>query len=62
MVRGFRTFPDFEQSGEGISANILAGRLRKLEAAAIITAEPDEIDRRRLNYRLTHKGLDLAPG
>ena len=61
MVRGFRTFKDFRESGEGISTNILADRLRKLEAAGIITAEVEETDGRRVNYRLTEKGIDLAP-
>ena len=61
MVRGFRTFGEFQESGEGIATNILADRLRKLEAAGIIAAESDEIDGRRTNYRLTEKGIDLAP-
>ena len=61
MVRGFRTFKEFHESGEGIATNILAGRLRRLEAAGIITAEKEDADRRRLNYRLTEKGIDLAP-
>ena len=61
MVRGFRTFKEFEESGEGIATNILAGRLRTLEANGIITTESDRTDRRRVNYRLTEKGIDLAP-
>jgi DNA-binding HxlR family transcriptional regulator len=61
MVRGFRTFTEFQGSGEGIATNILADRLRKLEAAGIITAEVEETDGRRVNYRLTEKGVDLAP-
>jgi DNA-binding HxlR family transcriptional regulator len=61
MVRGFRTFKEFQESGEGIATNILADRLQKLEAAGIITAEPEETDGRKLNYRLTGKGIDLAP-
>ncbi|MEX2260925.1 MAG: helix-turn-helix domain-containing protein [Bryobacteraceae bacterium] len=61
MVRGFRTFKDFQESGEGIATNILADRLRKLEATGIITAEVEETDGRRVNYRLTKKGIDLAP-
>jgi DNA-binding HxlR family transcriptional regulator len=61
MVRGFRTFKEFEESGEGIATNILADRLQKLEAAGIITAETEETDRRKVNYRLTEKGIDLAP-
>src|SRR5947208_7154193 len=61
MVRGFRTFREFQESGEGISTNILADRLQKLEASGIITAEEEKTDRRRVNYRLTRKGIDLAP-
>lgn len=61
MVRGHRTFHEFEKSGEGIATNILADRLRNLEAAGIITAEPEAADGRRVNYRLTEKGIDLAP-
>jgi DNA-binding HxlR family transcriptional regulator len=61
MVRGFRTFKEFEASGEGIATNILADRLQKLETAGIIAAEVEETDGRRVNYRLTEKGIDLAP-
>jgi DNA-binding HxlR family transcriptional regulator len=61
MVRGFRTFKEFLESGEGIATNILADRLQKLEAAGIITAKKPKTDARRVNYRLTEKGIDLAP-
>ena len=46
---------------EGIATNILADRLRKLIAFGIIAAEPDPSDGRKLIYRLTKKGIDLAP-
>jgi DNA-binding HxlR family transcriptional regulator len=61
MVRGYRTFKEFQGAGEGIATNILADRLRKLEATGIITAEVEKTDGRRVNYRLTEKGIDLAP-
>jgi DNA-binding HxlR family transcriptional regulator len=61
MVRGYRTFREFEGSGERIATNILADRLRKLESTGIITTEVDESDGRKVNYRLTQKGIDLAP-
>ena len=61
MVRGYRTFKEFQQAGEGIATNILADRLRRLEAAGIITAEAQQQDGRRMNYRLTEKGIGLAP-
>ena len=61
MVRGFRTFKDFEQSGEGIATNILADRLQKLITHGIITTKCDPWDGRKLIYSLTPKGIDLAP-
>jgi len=61
MVRGFRSFKELEKSGEGISTNVLADRLQKLEARGIITSEVEETDGRRVNYQLTEKGIDLAP-
>lgn len=61
MVRGFRSFTQFQESGEGIATNILADRLRKLESSGIIAAEKEQADGRKLNYRLTEKGIDLAP-
>jgi DNA-binding HxlR family transcriptional regulator len=61
MVRGITRFKEFKESGEGIATNILADRLQKLEATGIIRAEIERADRRRVNYRLTEKGIDLAP-
>lgn len=61
MVRGCRTFKEFQESGEGIATNILANRLRKLQASGIIVAEQEKSDARRVNYRLLEKGIDLAP-
>jgi DNA-binding HxlR family transcriptional regulator len=61
MIRGYRSFKDFQGSSEGIATNILADRLRKLETAGIVTGEVEETDARRVNYRLTEKGIDLAP-
>ena len=61
MVRAYRTFKEFQEAGEGIATNILADRLRKLEAAGIITPRPEAADGRKVIYRLTEKGIDLAP-
>jgi DNA-binding HxlR family transcriptional regulator len=61
MIRGYRTFKEFAGSGEGIATNVLGDRLKKLERAKIIAAEKDKNDGRKLNYRLTEKGIDLAP-
>jgi DNA-binding HxlR family transcriptional regulator len=61
MVRGYRTFKQFEESGEGIATNVLADRLRALEKSGIVQASVDKLDRRRRTYRLTEKGISLAP-
>jgi DNA-binding HxlR family transcriptional regulator len=61
MVRGYRTFKEFREAGEGIATNILTDRLRKLEEAGIIRAEMEKTDGRKVNYRLTEKGIGLAP-
>jgi len=61
MVRGYHTFKQFQESGEGIATNILADRLHKLEQSGILTSEREEADGRKINYRLTQKGIDLAP-
>jgi len=61
MVRGYRTFGEFLHSGEGIATNILSDRLKRLEAAGILTAEPAAEDGRSTHYRLTEKGISLAP-
>ncbi len=61
MVRGFRSFKEFQDAGEGIASNILADRLQKLEKFGIITGETEATDGRRVNYRLTRKGIELAP-
>ncbi len=61
MVRGCRTFKEFNGSGEGIATNILAHRLRALESYEIIASETEKTDGRKVNYRLTERGIDLAP-
>jgi len=61
MLRGFRTYKECMECYEGIATNILADRLRRLTANGIVTAVPDPGDGRKLIYRLTAKGIDLAP-
>ena len=61
MLRGSRTYKEFLECYEGIATNILADRLRKLQAYGIIAAEPDPKDARKVTYLLTAKGIDLAP-
>jgi DNA-binding HxlR family transcriptional regulator len=61
MLRGARSFKEFQDSYEKIATNVLADRLRKLERYGIIGAHPDPKDGRKLIYLLTPKGIDLAP-
>ena len=61
MLRGFRSYTQFLDSYEHIATNILAHRLKKLEAYGIIATHQDPLDGRKLIYTLTQKGMDLAP-
>lgn len=61
MFKGGKTFQDFSSAGEGIASNILSDRLARLELHGILTKDRDEADARRFIYRLTTKGIDLAP-
>src|SRR5437667_11351698 len=61
MLRNFRSYKEFLESHERIATNILADRLRKLQAHGIITIDRDPSDAGKVNYRLTAKGIDLAP-
>jgi DNA-binding HxlR family transcriptional regulator len=59
MLAGATRYGDFLAAPEKISTNILADRLRRLEAADIIARIGEEASRPR--YRLTRKGADLLP-
>lgn len=61
MVRGYRSFKEFAESGEGIATNVLSDRLKKLQRAGIIVATEEPTDSRRVHYELTEKGISLAP-
>jgi DNA-binding HxlR family transcriptional regulator len=61
IFKGGKTFGDFLSADEGIATNILTDRLSRLEANDIIEKRRDPADARRQIYRLTRKGVDLAP-
>ncbi len=61
MMRGRKTYGEFLESGEKIATNILADRLKHLEAVGIVGKLQDPENRRRYIYSLTEKGVDLAP-
>jgi DNA-binding HxlR family transcriptional regulator len=55
-----RHFEEF-LSEIGIARNILANRLSRLTESGILHRTPCPDDRRKVEYRLTEKGLDLLP-
>jgi DNA-binding HxlR family transcriptional regulator len=61
MLRGASTFAEFLGGYEHIATNILTDRLRGLTQAGIIETTPHPDDGRKKVYRLTKKGIDLAP-
>ncbi len=61
LIKGFQTYGEFLEGDENISTNILADRLQELEALGIISKQRDPDNGRRVLYRLTEKGADLAP-
>ncbi len=61
MFRAKQTYGEFLESGEGIATNVLADRLKCLETEGIIEKSRDPENKRRVLYRLSEKGLDLAP-
>lgn len=58
---GKKTYGECLASEEGLATNILASRLAHLEQQGILVKKPSEQDKRREEYILTEKGLDLIP-
>ena len=56
-----RYFQELLEGNEGIATNILASRLRLLEAAGMVTRRADPAHARRVIYAPTEKALDLLP-
>ena len=61
MLKGCTTFREFLDGGEGIASNVFSDRLSRLEAHGVVERRPHEQDGRRRTYRLTEKGIELAP-
>src|SRR5262245_34740142 len=59
MFKNRRTYTELLRAEEGIATNILADRLVRLEEDGIIAR--DEKPGGGVSYRLTPKGIDLAP-
>ena len=56
-----RHYQELLAGNEGIASNILASRLKLLEAAGMITRRRDPEQARRVIYEPTEKALDLLP-
>lgn len=61
MFKGKRTYGEFLASEEKIATNILADRLVMLEDSGIIKGKTDPVNKSKINYSLTAKGIDLIP-
>ena len=58
---GKKTYGEFLASEEGMATNILASRLAHLEHQGLLVKKLSEKDKRKEEYILTEKGLDLIP-
>lgn len=56
-----RRYGEFQSSPEAIPTNILADRLKRLEAAGIVKKDYYQDNPPRAEYFLTSKGADLGP-
>lgn len=61
LFKGQNTYGSFLNGGENIATNILADRLNLLESAGIVTKTAHPDSRAKILYKLTKKGVDLAP-
>ena len=61
LLLGKTTYTEFQKSPEGIPTNILAERLKRLQAAGIVEKSRYQERPVRHAYRLTEKGRDLRP-
>lgn len=60
LLRGSATYGDLQNSPEGIPTNILADRLKKLEATGFIAKSAYQEHPVRYVYELTEKGRSLG--
>lgn len=61
LIEDMETFKDFAESEEAIATNILSARLKMLEEYGLITKGKLPNNKKTNIYRLTEKGLSLAP-
>lgn len=58
---GKTRYDEFLASPEKISTNILADRLRRLEAMGMVVKQPYGTHRKRMEYQLTERGQSIGP-
>ncbi|GAA5163101.1 helix-turn-helix domain-containing protein [Viridibacterium curvum] len=61
LMAGKRRYGEFQESPEAIPTNILAERLKRLEAAGLVKKELYQENPPRAEYFITRKGADLGP-
>jgi len=61
VFKGYRFYNEFLASDEGIATNVLADRLKKLEANGFLSSQKYEQHKRKKVYRLTELGIGLIP-
>jgi DNA-binding HxlR family transcriptional regulator len=61
LILGKAKYGEFAGSPEAIPTNILANRLKRLEAAGVIAKTAYSFKPARYQYELTEKGRDLQP-
>jgi DNA-binding HxlR family transcriptional regulator len=61
MLREKMSYSEFLASEEKIASNVLVSRLNTLEAEKILIKEVSPDNKSKFLYRLSQKGIDLAP-
>jgi DNA-binding HxlR family transcriptional regulator len=61
MLIGKRRYGEFLASPEGITTNILADRLKRMEQYGLVSKEPYQENPPRYDYALTPTGVSLLP-
>lgn len=61
IFKGKTRYQEFLGAEEGISTNILADRLSRLESQGLISKMDDPTNKKQIIYAPTKKGLDLVP-
>lgn len=61
LFLGKHRYSEFQASPEAIPTNILAERLKRLEAAGLVVKEYYQDNPPRAEYYLTRRGADLGP-